>query len=47
LAEAYTKGYFELPLFNHEIKQLIGRVNLVVAVMPGNGVSGIGWAGGH
>jgi len=23
-----------LPLFNHELKQLIGRVNLVVAVMP-------------
>jgi ATP-dependent helicase HrpB len=34
LAEAYRKGWFELPLFNHEIKQLIARVNLVVAVMP-------------
>jgi ATP-dependent helicase HrpB len=34
LAEAYAKGYFELPLFNHEIKQFISRVNLVVAVMP-------------
>ena len=34
LAEAYRKGYFELPLFNHELKQLISRVNLVVAVMP-------------
>ena len=34
LAEAYGKGYFELPLFNHEIKQLTGRANLVVAVMP-------------
>jgi ATP-dependent helicase HrpB len=34
LAEANRKGYFELPLFNHEVKQLIGRVNLVVAVMP-------------
>jgi len=34
LAEAYRKGCFELPLFNHEIKQLIARVNLVCAVMP-------------
>jgi ATP-dependent helicase HrpB len=34
LAEAHRKGYFELPLFNHELKQLISRVNLVVAAMP-------------
>jgi ATP-dependent helicase HrpB len=34
LAEAARKGYFELPLFNHEVKQLIQRVNLVVAVRP-------------
>jgi ATP-dependent helicase HrpB len=34
LAESYRKEYFELPLFNHELKQFIGRVNLVVAVMP-------------
>jgi ATP-dependent helicase HrpB len=34
LAEAVRKQYFELPLFNHELKQIIGRVNLVVAVMP-------------
>jgi len=34
LAEAFRKGYFELPLFNHELKQLIGRMNLVTAVMP-------------
>src|SRR5205085_3429150 len=34
LAEAYRKGYFELPLFNHEIKQFIARVNLVCAVLP-------------
>lgn len=34
LADAYRKGYFELPLFNHEIKQFIARVNLVAAVMP-------------
>jgi ATP-dependent helicase HrpB len=35
LAKAYRKGYFELPLFNHELKQFISRVNLVVAAMPG------------
>jgi ATP-dependent helicase HrpB len=35
LAEAAQRHYFELPLFNHEVKQFIGRVNLVAAVMPG------------
>jgi ATP-dependent helicase HrpB len=34
LAEAYRKGWFELPLFNHELKQFIGRVNLLCAVAP-------------
>jgi ATP-dependent helicase HrpB len=34
LAEAFTKGCFELPLFNHELKQFIARVNLVCAVLP-------------
>ncbi len=34
LAEAYQRGFFELPLFNHEVKQFIGRVNLVCAAMP-------------
>jgi ATP-dependent helicase HrpB len=34
LAQAHLKGCFELPLFNHEIKQLIARANLVAAVMP-------------
>ena len=34
LAEAHQKGYFELPLLNHELKQFIARVNLVCAVMP-------------
>jgi ATP-dependent RNA helicase HrpB len=34
LAEACRKGFFELPLFNHELKQLAARANLVVAVMP-------------
>ncbi len=34
LAEAWQKGWFELPLFNHELRQFIGRVNLVCAVLP-------------
>ena len=34
LAEAYRKEWFELPLFNHELKQFIARVNLVCAVLP-------------
>ncbi len=34
LAEAHRKGWFELPLFNHEVKQFIARVNLICAVLP-------------
>ncbi len=34
LAEAHRKGWFELPLLNHEIKQFIARVNLICAVSP-------------
>jgi ATP-dependent helicase HrpB len=34
LALAQREGCFELPLYNHELKQIIGRVNLVAAVMP-------------
>jgi ATP-dependent helicase HrpB len=34
LAEAYRKGWFELPLFNHELKQFVARVNLVCVVAP-------------
>ena len=34
LAEAHAKGWFELPLFNHETKQLIARVNLLAAARP-------------
>ena len=34
LAEAYRKGYFELPLLNHDVKQFMARVNLVCAVSP-------------
>jgi ATP-dependent helicase HrpB len=34
LAEAYHNGWFELPLFNHQLKQFVARVNLVCATMP-------------
>ncbi len=34
LAEAYQKGWFELPLVTHEVKQFMARVNLVAAVLP-------------
>lgn len=34
LAEAYGKELFELPLFNHEVKQFVARVNLVGVVSP-------------
>lgn len=34
LAEAARKQWFELPLFNHEIKQLINRVNLICSIQP-------------
>ena len=34
LAEAFRKGYFELRLFNHEVKQIIGRVSTVVRALP-------------
>lgn len=34
LAEAYGKTYFELPLFNHELKQAVARLNLIAAVLP-------------
>jgi ATP-dependent helicase HrpB len=34
LAEAYRKGWFELPLFNHALRQFVARVNLVCARMP-------------
>ena len=34
LAEAYRKGWFELPLFNHQLKQWVARVNLICAAMP-------------
>ncbi len=34
LADAYAKGLFELPLYNHELKQFVARVNLIHHVMP-------------
>lgn len=34
LAEAYQRELFELPLFNHEVRQFIGRVNLVASARP-------------
>jgi ATP-dependent helicase HrpB len=34
LAGAYAAQYFELPLFNHQLKQTIARLNVVCAVMP-------------
>jgi ATP-dependent helicase HrpB len=34
LAESALKPYFELPLFTHELKQTLARINLVAAVMP-------------
>jgi ATP-dependent helicase HrpB len=34
LAEAWRKGYYELPLFNHDLKQFVARVNCVTAAAP-------------
>ena len=34
LAEAFQKGWFELALFNHEVKQFMSRVNLICAAAP-------------
>ena len=34
LADAHLEGCFELPLFNHAVKQWIARVNLVAAALP-------------
>lgn len=34
LAQAHLKGYFETPLFNHEVKQLIFRANLIRRTLP-------------
>src|SRR6185503_2179017 len=34
LADAYAKGLFELPLYNHELKQFVARVNMIRRAMP-------------
>jgi ATP-dependent helicase HrpB len=34
LADAYAREFFELPLYTHDIKQFIARVNLLCALMP-------------
>ncbi|HMJ90087.1 MAG TPA: ATP-dependent helicase C-terminal domain-containing protein, partial [Candidatus Acidoferrum sp.] len=34
LADAASQKYFELPLFNHDVKQFVARVNFVCAAMP-------------
>ncbi len=34
LAAAHLQGCFELPLFDHPLKQLVARANLIAAAMP-------------
>jgi ATP-dependent helicase HrpB len=34
LADAWSKGLFELPMLNHELKQFIARVNVVCGALP-------------
>lgn len=34
LAVAHRQGHFDLPLFNHELKQFVARTNLIAAAMP-------------
>ena len=34
LAEAYTRGAFELPLLDHQLKQTMARINLVAVALP-------------
>ena len=41
LAEAYRKEYFELPLFNHELKQFIGARQSRLRRDAGTGVSAV------
>jgi ATP-dependent helicase HrpB len=38
LAEAFLKGWFELPKFDHELRQFIARVNLICTAMPDLGL---------
>ena len=34
LAEAHGNGWFELPLFNYQLRQFIARINFVCAALP-------------
>lgn len=34
LADAFARGWFELPLLNHDLKQFVARVNWIAAVAP-------------
>lgn len=34
LADAFLRGWFELPQLNHELKQLMARINLIDAAAP-------------
>lgn len=34
LADAFTRGWFELPQLTHDLKQFIARVNLIAAAAP-------------
>jgi ATP-dependent helicase HrpB len=34
LADAFGRGWFELPLLSHDLKQFIARVNLIAAAAP-------------
>ena len=34
LADAFARGWFELPLLNHDLKQFIARVNLIATAAP-------------
>ena len=47
LAEAYRKGYFELPLFNHELKQFIGAREPGLRRDAGTGISAVRRSGHH
>lgn len=34
LADAFARGWFELPRLDHEVRQFIARVNFIAAVLP-------------
>jgi len=47
LAQAYRQGWFELPRFNHALKQFVARVNLACAALPELEVPPLDAAGVH